>query len=203
MYLSIRKITTFLPRLCNIFAKREKVLFFFRWIAAPLQVGSVFPSGQFLARAVASQIDLHSNQPIIELGGGTGSVTKAILEAGISPHRLIVVENDAHLCTLLRCRFPQLTIVQGNASQLVELLKPFGINSASSVVSSLPLRSLPKQTRRCIIRQSFLLLSENGRFIQYTYGLGSPLADFNLNGEVIARIWLNFPPASVWNFRGM
>lgn len=184
-------------------ARREGVVFFFRWLAAPLHVGSVVPSSQSLARAVANQIDLQSLQPIIELGGGTGSITKALLETGIDPDRLVVVENDTHLCTLLRKRFPQLRIVQGDACQLTAIFKLLGINSASSVVSSLPLLSLPKQTRHCIIRQSLLLLGKNGRFIQYTYGLGSPLADFNLYGKVTARIWLNFPPAFVWKFQGI
>lgn len=200
--LVIRKIAILLLWLRMICARREGIVFFFRWLAAPLHVGSVVPSSQSLARAVANQIDLHSTQPIIELGGGTGSVTQALMETGIDPDRLIVVENDTHLCTLLRKRFPQLRIVQGDANQLTALLKPLGINSASSVVSSLPLLSLPKQTRNRIIRESFLLLGENGRFIQYTYGFGSPLADFNFYGQVTARIWLNFPPAFVWKFQG-
>jgi phosphatidylethanolamine/phosphatidyl-N-methylethanolamine N-methyltransferase len=203
MSLALRRIVMPLPWLSRICAKRENVVFFFRWLAAPLNVGSVVPSSQSLARAIASQIDLHSNQPIIELGGGTGSVTQGLLETGIDPARLIVVENDRRLCVLLRERFPKLCIVQGDASRLTDLLKPLGINSASCVVSSLPLLSLPKQIRDRIIRESLLLLSENGRFIQYTYGLGSPLADFNLYGQVTARIWRNFPPASVWRFQGI
>jgi phosphatidylethanolamine/phosphatidyl-N-methylethanolamine N-methyltransferase len=199
----IGNIGILLPWLNRICAKRESLLFFVRWLAAPLQVGSVMPSSNFLARAVANQIDLHSNQAVIELGGGTGSVTKALLETGINPERLVVIENDARLCVMLRQRFPQLSIVQGDASQLNELLKPLGISSASSVVSSLPLLSLPKLMRDRIIGQSLRLLGGNGRFIQYTYGLRSPLADFNLYGQVTARIWLNFPPASVWSFQGI
>lgn len=183
-------------------ATKRIIVFFFRWLATPLHVGSVVPSSQSLARAVASQIDFYSIEPIIELGGGTGNVTEALLETGIDPERLIVVENDTHLCTLLRNRFPQLRIVQGDASQLTELLKPLGINSASSVVSSLPLLSLPKEIRSLIIRQSLLLLRVNGRFIQYTYGFRSPLAGFALYGQVTARVWLNFPPAFVWKFQG-
>jgi phosphatidylethanolamine/phosphatidyl-N-methylethanolamine N-methyltransferase len=176
-------------------------LFFFRWLAAPLHIGSMVPSGQHLARAIADQIDMHSDRPIIELGGGTGSVTKALLATGMDATRLVVIELDMHLCTLLRQRFPQVHIVHGDASQLVDLLNPLGIQSACSVVSSLPMLSLPRRTRDSIIRQSLHLLGEKGRFIQFTYGLGSPLADFNLDGRVAARIWRNFPPASVWNYQ--
>lgn len=181
-------------------AEWEGALFLSRWLAAPRQVGSVVPSSPFLARAVASQIDLASDQPVIELGGGTGSVTKALLQTGIDPERLIVIEKDAFLCALLRRRFPQLRVLQGDALHLTELLAPLGIHSASSVVSCLPLLTLPKATRDRIVRRSLRLLAEGGRFIQYTYGLGSPLPDLDLRGRLTARVWLNVPPASVWNF---
>lgn len=190
-----------LRRLSRMSTIRGTAVFFIRWLAAPLHIGSVVPSSQYLARAIANQIDLHSSQPVIELGGGTGSVTHALLQTGMNPSRLIVVENDIYLCALLRRRFPRLCIVQGDASQLMQLLKPLGISAAASVVSSLPLLTLPKYTRDRIIRQSLQLLGEKGRFVQYTYGLGSPLADFDLCGRVAARIWRNFPPASVWNFQ--
>ena len=145
---------------------------------------------------------MHSGDPVIEPGGGTGHVTAGLLETGIDTDRLIVVEKDAQLCSLLRRRFPQLCIVHNDAGQLTQPLKPLGITFASSVVSSLPLLSLPKQTRNRIVSQSLLLLGENGRFIQYTYGPRSPHADFYLYGQVTARIWRNFLPASVWRFQG-
>jgi phosphatidylethanolamine/phosphatidyl-N-methylethanolamine N-methyltransferase len=117
--------------------------------------------------------------------------------------RLIVVERDVRLYKMLRRRFPQLRIVLGDARHLVELLRPLGIDAVSAVVSSLPLISMSKTMRRQIINQSFALLGEAGRFIQYTYSLSSPLAgrEFGLRGRVAARVWLNFPPASVWNYR--
>ncbi len=152
---------------------------------------------------MATQVDLRRPGPVIELGGGTGSVTKALLEAGLPVDRLIVVERDVRLYKMLRRRFPQLRIVLGDARQLVELLRPLGIDAVSAVVSSLPLISMSKAMRRQIIDQSFALLGEAGRFIQYTYSLTSPLAgrEFGLRGRVAARVWLNFPPASVWNCR--
>ncbi len=175
-------------------------VFFSRWLAAPRHIGAILPSSRFLARAVASQIDLCADDPVVELGGGTGSVTRALLDTGLQSSRLVVVENDRHLCTLLRARFPQLRIVHGDASRLTQLLAPLGIHAASSVVSSLPLRSLPTATRDRIVRESLRLLGASGRFVQYTYGPGSPLAGLDLCGRVAARIWLNLPPAAVWSF---
>jgi len=152
---------------------------------------------------MATQVDLRRPGAVIELGGGTGSVTKALLEAGLPVDRLIVVERDVRLYKMLRRRFPQLRIVLGDARQLVELLRPLGIDAVSAVVSSLPLVSMSKTMRRQIIDQSFALLGEAGRFIQFTYSLTSPLArrELGLRGRLATRVWLNVPPAAVWSFR--
>jgi phosphatidylethanolamine/phosphatidyl-N-methylethanolamine N-methyltransferase len=190
-------------RINGVSREDEVAIFFTRWLKAPHQIGAVAPSSRFLARAMATQVDLRRAEPVIELGGGTGSVTKALLEAGLPVDRLIVVERDVRLYKMLRRRFPQLRIVLGDARHLVELLRPLGIDAVSAVVSSLPLISMSKTMRRQIINQSFALLGEAGRFIQYTYSLSSPLAgrEFGLRGRVAARVWLNFPPASVWSYR--
>jgi phosphatidylethanolamine/phosphatidyl-N-methylethanolamine N-methyltransferase len=190
-------------RIKDISREDEVAIFFTRWLKAPHHIGAVAPSSRFLARAMATQVDLRRAEPVIELGGGTGSVTKALLEAGLPVDRLIVVERDVRLYKMLRRRFPQLRIVLGDARHLVDLLHPLGIDAVSAVVSSLPLVAMPKMMRRQIIDQSFALLGEAGRFIQYTYSLTSPLArrEFGLRGRVAARVWLNFPPASVWNYR--
>ncbi|MBV9524172.1 MAG: methyltransferase [Alphaproteobacteria bacterium] len=181
----------------------EVALFFSRWLRAPHRIGAVAPSSRFLARAMARLVDIRRADPVIELGGGTGRVTKALLEAGVAPERLIVVEHDSRLCHMLRRRFPQLRIVEGDARQLVVLLRPLGIDAASAVVSSLPLVSMSKRMRRQIVEQSFALLGEAGRFIQYTYSLTSPLSprEHGVRGRVATRVWLNVPPASVWSFR--
>lgn len=190
-------------RIRNLSAEDEAAIFFTRWLKAPHRIGAIAPSSRFLARAMATQVDLRRPGPVVELGGGTGSVTKALLEAGLPVDRLIVVERDVRLYKMLRRRFPQLRVVLGDARHLVDLLRPLGIDAVSAVVSSLPLIAMSKAMRRQIIDQSFALLGEAGRFIQYTYSLSSPLAgrEFGLRGRVATRVWLNFPPASVWSYR--
>lgn len=183
--------------------QRESTLFLGRWLRAPHLIGALTPSGPYLARAMARQVDVRQARLVIELGGGTGSITSALLAAGLAPERLIVVERDPALHRLLRNRFPDLRIVRGDAAELVSLLRPLGIASVSTVVSSLPLLSMPKRLRQRIVEQSFALLGERGSFVQFTYGLASPLPgpDFGVHGEVRDRVWRNFPPAAVWRFR--
>jgi phosphatidylethanolamine/phosphatidyl-N-methylethanolamine N-methyltransferase len=184
-------------------ADTEAALFLARWLKAPHRIGALAPSGPHLARAMVRQVNIRQAQLVIELGGGTGSITRALLAAGLAPERLIVVERDERLHQLLQERFPQLRVLRGDAAELVALLRAIGIASASTIVSSLPLLSMPKRLRHRIVDQCFTLLGERGRLVQFTYGFASPLPEreFSVTGMVTARVWRNFPPAFVWRFR--
>jgi phosphatidylethanolamine/phosphatidyl-N-methylethanolamine N-methyltransferase len=151
-----------------------------------------------MARQIAPAAGL-----VIELGGGTGTVTQALLDAGLPPERLIVVERDPAFYVLLKKRFPLIKVLRGDAARLRALLAPLGVSSAATVVSSLPLLSMPQLLRQRIVEESFAVLAESGTFIQYTYGAFSPLRrrKSGLKGEIAARVWRNFPPAAVWRFR--
>lgn len=180
----------------------EMALFLGRWLKAPHRIGALAPSSRYLAQAMARQIDPRQARLVVELGGGTGSITRALLAAGLPPERLIVVERDERLHRLLTERFPELRVIAGDATHLGSLLRPLGITSVSTIVSSLPLLSMPKRLRQCIVEQSFALLDRRGSLVQFTYGLASPLParDYAVSGRVVARVWRNFPPACVWRF---
>jgi phosphatidylethanolamine/phosphatidyl-N-methylethanolamine N-methyltransferase len=183
---------------------RDLALFLSRWIRAPLRIGAVAPSSPRLGREMARAIDPHRAEMVVELGGGTGRITRALLDAGVAPDRLVVIEADDKLAALLRVRFPQLRIIQGDARDLRDLLRPLGIEHASAVVSGLPILSMPPETQQRIIGEAFALMGENGTFVQFTYGPVSPVmarARIGLIAEVTGRVWRNFPPASVWRYR--
>lgn len=183
-------------------AQEEWLAFFQSWLRAPHRIGAIAPSSRFLARAIARQVDLSGTDPIVELGAGTGNVTKALLHEGIPADRLIVLERDPLLCKLLRRRFPQLRIIEGDAAELRALLAPLGITRLAAVVSSLPLLAMPRSVRRAIIDEAFALLGAEGHYVQFTYGLGRLLGEEeDLHGTREAFVLLNLPPASVWRFR--
>jgi phosphatidylethanolamine/phosphatidyl-N-methylethanolamine N-methyltransferase len=184
-------------------ADPEVAVFLGRWLKAPHRIGALAPSSRYLARAMARQIDHRHARLVVELGGGTGSITRALLAAGLPPEKLIVVERDERLHRLLVERFPQLRVLQGDAAQLVQLLRPLGITTVSAIVSSLPLLSMPKRVRHRIVEQSFALLSERGSMVQFTYGVASPLPEreFPVAGKVMGLVWRNIPPAVVWRYQ--
>src|SRR5262252_3352119 len=93
-------------------------LFLKRWLRRPLAMGAVVPSGRLLAEAIARtamrEIEGRDGH-VVELGAGTGEVTKALLAGGIAPDRLALVERDPEFAKFLRSHFPGPKIVEGDA----------------------------------------------------------------------------------------
>lgn len=178
-------------------------LFLTYWVRAPLRTGAVLPSGMGLARTMAAQVDADRDGAVVELGAGTGAVTRALLERDIPAARLLVVEHNPAFCHRLRAKFPGLRVLQGDARNLHALLRDQGDLRVGTVVSSLPLRSLRVATQHDVLKESLGLLDNSGTFVQFTYGLASPvdrslLPSLGLRGRLVERVWRNLPPASVW-----
>jgi len=183
-------------------------LFLKRWLRRPFAMGAVMPSGRLLAEAMARATlaamagrDGH----VIELGAGTGHVTKALLAAGVPPARLALVERDAELAAFLRRHFRGPQIVEGDAARLPRLLAAHGIERIAAVVSSLPLLSLPAEVVNGIVGGVFDALPRGAALVQFTYGPKPPVPRalrerLHLDGAHGKRIWRNVPPAVVWTF---
>jgi phosphatidylethanolamine/phosphatidyl-N-methylethanolamine N-methyltransferase len=173
------------------------------WIEKPISTGAVMPSGKVLARTMANFVDPKTEGPIIELGPGTGPVTEALVEHGIDPARLVLVEFNPMFCRLLRARYPAATVVQGDAYRLKRLLGTVVREPAAAVVSGLPLVTKPLRTRLRLLKEAFGLLLPGAPFVQFTYAVVPPIprALAGVQAEASERIWLNLPPARVWVYR--
>lgn len=171
-------------------------------IANPRAVGAACPSSSKLARAIADQVRLPSEGLILELGGGTGAVTAALLRRGVDPSRLVVVEMDKLMARHLKNRFKGVSVIQGNAVKFCQLCNRYG-RHVTTVVSSLPLLSLPKGTVEAFGKEVQKMLGDEGVLIQYTYRINknpSPLAAY-MERIATKAVWGNFPPARVEIFR--
>jgi len=173
------------------------------WFKNPKTVGAIAPSGAVLSRRMAAIVDPSIDGPIVELGPGTGPVTAALLERGIDPARLVLVEYDQAFCAALRARFPAVKVVQGDAFALEETLHGYVDAPLCAVVSSLPLLNFAPEQRRRLIETAMKMLHPQSPFIQFTYGANSPLPVQSPLYETSAtrRIWRNIPPARVWTYR--
>ena len=181
----------------------DEVRFLRSWIEKPLHMGAVMPSGRVLARTMAQYVDAHATGPVVELGPGTGAITSALIEHGVDQSRLVLVEYNPGFCALLRDRYPQATVVQGDAYVLRDSLSKVLMAPASAVVSGLPLVTKPMLTRLKLIRDAFSALSPGAPFVQFTYSVTPPIPKSlpGVSTEASERIWMNLPPARVWVYR--
>jgi phosphatidylethanolamine/phosphatidyl-N-methylethanolamine N-methyltransferase len=181
----------------------DEVRFLRSWIEKPLHMGAVMPSGKLLARTMAQYVDIDSDGPVVELGPGTGAITSALIEHGVDQKRLVLVEYNPGFCALLRDRYPQAKVVQGDAYTLRDSLWNVLQVRASAVVSGLPLVTKPMLTRLKLIRDAFLALEPGAPFVQFTYSVVPPIPKSlpGVSTEASERIWMNLPPARVWVYR--
>jgi phosphatidylethanolamine/phosphatidyl-N-methylethanolamine N-methyltransferase len=182
----------------------DEVHFLRSWIEKPLTTGAVMQSSKVLARTMAAYVDPKSKGPVVELGPGTGAVTQALVDRGIDPARLVLVEFNPTFCRMLRARYPAATVVQGDAYRLKHLLETTLREPADAIVSGLPLVTKPMRTRVRLISEAMTLLRPGAPFVQFTYAMVPPIPK-GLNGirtEASPLIWLNLPPARVWTYRG-
>ena len=166
-------------------------------------MGAVMPSGRVLARTMAQYVDTGSKGPVVELGPGTGAITSALIEHGVDQRRLVLVEYNPGFCALLRDRYPQAKVVQGDAYALRDSLWEVLKVPASAVVSGLPLVTKPMLTRLRLIRDAFTALAPGAPFVQFTYAVVPPIPKSlpGVSTEASERIWMNLPPARVWVYR--
>jgi phosphatidylethanolamine/phosphatidyl-N-methylethanolamine N-methyltransferase len=182
----------------------DEMQFIRTWIEKPLSTGAVMPSSKALARTMARYVDPAASGPVIELGPGTGPVTEALVQHGVDPARLILVEFNPDFCRLLRTRYPQASVVQGDAYRLRRLLESIVRSPASAIVSGLPLVTKPVRTRLRLISDAMALLAPGAPFVQFTYAMVTPIpkALSGIKAEASELIWMNVPPARVWVYRG-
>ena len=176
------------------------------WLRNPLQTGALLPSGSGLARAMASQV-VPGHGRVVELGAGTGVITRALIARGLAAERLVLVEKDPLLFAALERRFPDATVLCGDAARLKRLLNRAGVGCCGTLVSSLPLLSMRRLTRTRVLSQIFGVLGSRGTLVQFTYSPLPPIPDalaraLGVSGARVARVLWNLPPAAVWVYTG-
>ena len=180
----------------------DEVRFLRSWIEKPLHMGAVMPSSKVLARTVARYVDPHSDGPVIELGPGTGAITDALIAHGVTEKRLVLVEFDPGFCALLRERYPQATVIQGDAYNLDQTMSEWK-EPAAAMVSGLPLVTKPMLVRLKLMRDAFQKMEAGAPFIQFTYSVAPPIPKSlpGIHTQASERVWMNLPPARVWVYR--
>ena len=174
------------------------------WIEKPLSIGAVTPSGKALARTMARYVDPATAGPVVELGPGTGPVTEALVERGIDPARLVLVEFNPTFCRLLRPRYPGGDRGPGRRLHICSRLLDGVLTRAGGGGRVRPAAVHQAAEDAAAAARRGLRADAAGRAVRavHLHAISPiPRSHGRVRAEASERIWRNLPPARVWVYR--
>lgn len=180
--------------------KFEPLRFLRGWLREPLAVGALFPTSAATAARMAAPVRADSGLPVLELGAGTGVITQAILDRGVSPENLYSVESDPDFADCLREHFARVNVLEGDAFELDRLLGARRGLTFDCVVCAVPLFSFPPERRLALVNDLLDRIPAGRPVVQITHGLKSPIPEdaAGVRVEKFAFVPRNLPPAHLW-----
>ncbi len=184
--------------------RAENWLFFRRWLKNPRQLGTLAPISVKLSMLAAKEALTHykPGTPVVEIGAGTGRLTRALLSCGVQAQDLTVVELDKEMCDFLCKSIPNIHVIEGDATHLSDLVSSEIREEVGVVVSAIPLMYLQESLRKSLIKAAFSILRPHAKIVHVTYNPKSPLNFWKeIKQRRAAAVWFNFPPGFVWQFK--
>jgi phosphatidylethanolamine/phosphatidyl-N-methylethanolamine N-methyltransferase len=181
----------------------DELKFLRTMIDEPRSVGAILPTGPGVARQMAGVADVGSALRVLELGPGTGVITRAILARGIAPERLVCVEYSPDFARHIRLAFPSVDVIEGDAFDLAATLGPAANETFDCVVSALPLLNFSLEQRTALINDLLNRIPAGRPIVQFSYGPKPPVAARHgqFSVERHAVVLKNVPPAQIWIYR--
>jgi phosphatidylethanolamine/phosphatidyl-N-methylethanolamine N-methyltransferase len=181
----------------------DELRFFKGWIDKPKAVGSIVPTSSVTARRMASVVDPGSGLPVLEVGPGTGVITRAILARGIKPENLYAVEYSEDFVRHLEDHYPGVNVIQGDAFDLDKTLGDKRGLRFDSVISGVPLLNFPVAQRIAYLEDLLNRIPVGRPVVQLTYGPLSPIPAGRGNYTVkhFDFVIRNIPPTQLWIYR--
>jgi len=181
----------------------EEIRFFKGWRSNMKAVGSIVPTSGITARRMASVVNPHSGLPVLELGPGTGVITKAILQKGVQPQNLVSVEFSTDFFQHLVKTYPGVDFINGDAFNLDKTLGARSEQTFDSVISAVPLLNFPMHMRVSLIEDLLSRIPVGRPVVQISYGPLSPVVAMPDRYQISHYDFVvrNIPPAQLWVYR--
>jgi phosphatidylethanolamine/phosphatidyl-N-methylethanolamine N-methyltransferase len=183
-------------------------LFLGKFMRQGTAIASVAPSSRWLSRMTVGNIEWKWARVVVELGAGTGPITRVLAEKAPSGCRVVVLERDPDFARLLRARFRDrdgFDVVEGDVRDLASILGVLGISKVDYIVSGLPVPSFPSDLQKALFRMVDRVLRPEGTFNQITE---LPWVYWGLYRKYFEEVRFvfeprNFPPAGTYFCRGV
>ena len=178
----------------------EEIRFFKGWIDGPKSVGAILPTSAVTARRMASVINPASGLPVLELGPGTGIITKAIIERGVAAENIVSIEYSTDFYQHLKRTIPGVNFINGDAFDLDTTIGDWKDRKFDAVISAIPMLSFPMEKRIALLEDLLGRMPPGRPVVQITYSPVSPIDArpdrFHIRHlDFVVR---NIPPAQLW-----
>jgi phosphatidylethanolamine/phosphatidyl-N-methylethanolamine N-methyltransferase len=179
---------------------RDFGVFIGEMLRHPGEVVAIAPSSEAVARRMTEGLEAVQG-PVVEIGPGTGSFTRAILARGVAPENLTLLETNMRFCETLRKKFPGVRVLNRPAQEIGQI----GLSGLGAVISGVPVLARPTIQRE-VVGRAFEVMAQGGFFVQITYSPKTPIApemqrELGVRSEKRGTVWANLPPARVFVFR--
>lgn len=183
-------------------------LFFGKFLRHGTKIASLAPSSPWLSRTTVRNVDWPNARVVVELGAGTGPITRELARQAHPDCRVLALERDPDFARLLRDRFQDqkgLEIIEGDVRDLAAILADRGIAQADYVISGLPVPSFPKDLQRDLFQAVGKVLSTKGTYNQITEIPWVYMGLYRKYFEDVRFLFepRNFPPAGAYVCRGI
>jgi len=183
-------------------------LFFGKFLRHGTKIASLAPSSPWLSRATIRNVDWANARAVVELGAGTGPITKAIAERAHPDCRVVVMERDHDFAQILKERFgdrPNFEVIEADCRDLAAILAERGIGRVDAVVSGLPVPSFPKDLQADLFRAIRDVLAPGGTYSQITEMALVYMGLYKRYFDEVRFVFepRNLPPAGAYHCRGI
>jgi phospholipid N-methyltransferase len=181
----------------------DGLVFIKEFLKHPLQIGSIIPSSRYLERRIVAAAGIASSNVVVELGAGTGGITRAILRAMPQHAKLLSIEINPHFYSLLKSIEDDRLIAHlGSACELKKIISLYDLDAPNVVISGIPFSTMSRSTGTQILEAISSQLTPKGRFIAYQVSnrVATLCQPFLGSGQTTTE-FLNIPPMRIFQWK--
>lgn len=205
---SVKKISSTISQASNYWDDMtdrfdNELEFFKLWLEKPRILGAALPTSMVTAQRMASIVRTGEDRHVLELGPGSGIITKSILNRGLNPENLHLVEYTQEFVDILRRNYPDVNVLHGDAFKIGNVLKNHYSGRFDTIISAIPLLNFSVKERLKLLDMLFHILEPGRPVVQISYGPKSPIPP-NFDSYTVESLdWMvrNIPPARLWIYR--
>lgn len=189
----------------------RQVYLFREFIKNPAEIGTITYSSRFLSRKMIEKVDFDRSNVIVEVGPGTGAITREIVKNIRTHSDYLLIESSARMADFIQSQISHVDIAVTSAEHIRAELDRRNLDKCDVIISGLPWVNMPEELQSSLLNAFYEVLADDGMICTYNYMFAYPFRRAK-NFRRLARqkfshisvenySLLNIPPALVINMK--